>query len=210
MENKLKNIALYIRNSTNEDKQNPETQIRPLKEKCEREGWNFVIFQEFASGAKQSRPELDKMLQRIRAGEFDAIMVWRLDRLGRSLQHLLQLIEEFKNKNVKFISLTEGFDTSTAQGELFFSIAGAFAQFERKLIQERVNAGLDRAKKEGKTLGRPSGSKDKKDRRKSGYWMRWAGKSKQSTHIINSSTKINVNTTETTPQNKQVQKEVIV
>jgi DNA invertase Pin-like site-specific DNA recombinase len=169
-------IAIYVRNSTNEDRQNPETQIRPLKERCLREDWDYEVFQEFASGAKESRPELDKMLQRIRQGDFDAIMVWRLDRLGRSLAHLLQLIEEFKNKKVKFISLTEGFDTSTAQGELFFSIAGAFAQFERKLIQERVNAGLDRAKKEGKTLGRPKGSSDKKVRRKSGYLLRWAGK----------------------------------
>lgn len=176
-------IAIYVRNSTSEERQNPETQIRPLKERCVREGWDYEIFQEFASGAKESRPELDKMLQRIRRGEFDSIMVWRLDRLGRSLAHLLQLIEEFKNKKVKFISLTEGFDTSTAQGELFFSIAGAFAQFERKLIQERVNAGLDRAKKEGKTLGRPKGSKDKKIRRKSGYHLRWAGK-KNTPHKI--------------------------
>lgn len=170
----IKNVAVYIRNSTNEDKQNPETQARPLREKCLRENWTFTIFQEFASGAKESRPELDKMLQRIRNKEFDGVLVWRLDRLGRSLKHLLQLIEEFKKKDVKFISLTEGFDTSTPQGELFFSIAGAFAQFERKLIQERVNAGLSRAKQEGKVLGRPKGSKDGKVRRKSGYWQRWS------------------------------------
>lgn len=167
-------VALYVRNSTSEERQNPETQIRPLKERCEREGWDYVIFQEFASGAKESRPELDKMLQRIRNKEFKAVMVWRLDRLGRSLKHLLQLIEEFKKKNIVFISLTEGFDTKTPQGELFFSIAGAFAQFERKLIQERINAGLKRAKSEGKTFGRPKGSKDKKIRRKSGYWLRWS------------------------------------
>jgi len=169
-------VALYVRNSTNEERQNPETQLRPLRERCERESWEFVIFKEFASGAKESRPELDKMLQRIRKKEFDAVMVWKLDRLGRSLKHLLQLVEEFKKKKVKFISLTEGFDTTTSHGELFFSIAGAFAQFERALIQERVNAGLARAKAEGKKLGRPAGSKDKKVRRKSGYHLRWAGK----------------------------------
>lgn len=167
-------VALYVRNSTNEDRQNPETQLRPLRERCEREGWEYTVFKEFASGAKESRPELDKMLQRIRQREFDAVMVWRLDRLGRSLKHLLQLIEEFKKKDVKFFSLTEGFDTTTPQGELFFSIAGAFAQFERKLIQERVNAGLERAKAEGKILGRPKGSKDKKKRTKSGYYLRWS------------------------------------
>jgi DNA invertase Pin-like site-specific DNA recombinase len=166
-------IALYVRNSTNEDRQNPRTQINPLVQRCEREGWEYEIFQEFASGAKESRPELDRMLQRIRVKEFDSVMVWRLDRLGRSLKHLLQLIEEFRNKGVSFVSLIEGFDTSTPQGELFFHIAGAFAQFERKLIQERINAGLARAKLEGKIMGRPKGSKDKRKRRKSGYWVRW-------------------------------------
>jgi len=95
----IKNIAIYVRNSTNEERQNPETQIKPLKEKCDREKWTYTIFQEFASGSKESRPELDKMLSRVRKNEFDAVLVWRLDRLGRSLKHLLQLIEEFKNKN---------------------------------------------------------------------------------------------------------------
>jgi DNA invertase Pin-like site-specific DNA recombinase len=168
--------ALYIRNSTTEERQNPLTQINPLVDKCKKENWDYVIFQEFASGAKESRPELDKMMSRIRQGEFDAVMVWRLDRLGRSLKHLLQLIEEFKKMKVSFISLTEGFDTGTPQGELFFHIAGAFAQFERRLIQERINAGLDRARGENKQLGRPKGSKDKKIRRKSGYWQRWTKK----------------------------------
>ena len=172
-------VAVYIRNSTNEERQNPENQIRPLRERCEKDGLDFEIFQEFASGAKESRPELDKMLQRIRKGDFSAVMVWRLDRLGRSLKHLLQLVEEFRNKEVTFISLTEGFDTSTPQGELFFHIAGAFAQFERKLIQERINAGLKRAKEDGKKLGRPKGSKDTKRRRKSGYWSRWANERKE-------------------------------
>lgn len=166
-------IALYVRNSTDEERQNPQTQINPLVQKCKAMGWDYEIFQEFASGSKQSRPELDKMMQRIRLGEFNAVMVWKLDRLGRSLQHLLQLIEEFKNKRIAFISLTEGFDTTSTQGRLFMQLLGAFAEFERNLIQERINAGLDRAKKEGITLGRPVGSKDKKLRRKSGYNLRW-------------------------------------
>jgi len=166
-------VALYVRNSINEERQNPQTQINPLVLKCEREGWTYEIFQEFASGSKESRPELDKMLKRIRDKGFNAVLVWRLDRLGRSLKHLLQLIEEFRKKGVAFISLTEGFDTSTPQGELFFHIAGAFAQFERRLIQERINAGLDRARVEGKKLGRPKGSRDTKRRRKSGYYLRW-------------------------------------
>jgi len=169
-------IAIYARNSTTEEKQNPQTQLRPLIEKCEKEEWEYKVFQEFASGAKESRPKLNEMMQEIRDGKFDAVLVWRLDRLGRSLKHLLQLIEEFKSKSISFISMMEGFDTSTPQGELFFHIAGAFAQFERKLIQERINAGLSRVKAEGKKLGRPKGSKDKKRRTKSGYYLRWSKK----------------------------------
>lgn len=169
-------VALYVRNSTTEEKQNPNVQINPLINKCKLEGWDYEIFQEFSSGSTETRPELDKMLKKIRNKEFDAVVVWRLDRLGRSLKHLLQLLEEFRNKKVNFISLTEGFNTSTPQGELFFHIAGAFAQFERKLIQERINAGLNEAKRQGKKLGRPFGSKDKKRRRISGYFNRWLKK----------------------------------
>ncbi len=165
--------AIYVRNSTTEDKQNPQTQLIPLEKFCKDKGWDYIIFQEFASGAKQSRPQLDRMLQRVRGREFNRVLVWKLDRLGRSLQHLLLLMQEFKKRNIEFVSMTEGFDTSTAQGQLFFSIVGAFAQFERSLIQERINAGLDRARKEGKKLGRPKGAKDKKVRKKGGYYLRY-------------------------------------
>ena len=164
-------VAIYIRVSTQD--QTPENQKNPLIEYCNREGLEYEIFEEFASGAKESRPELDKMMQGIRAGKFNKVLVWKLDRLGRSLQHLLLLISEFKNKKIGFISLTEGFDTTTPQGKLFFSIAGAFAEFERQLIVERVKAGLERAKKSGVKLGRRKGSKDKKRRRTSGYVNRW-------------------------------------
>lgn len=168
--------ALYIRNSTSEDRQNPETQLYPLRQYCQDRQLDYEVFQEFASGAKQSRPKLDLMMQGVRSRQFNKVIVWRLDRLGRSLKHLLQLIEEFRNKDVEFISLQEGFNTETAQGELFFNIAASFAQFERALIQERINAGLSRAKAEGKRLGRPKGSKDKKRRRKSGYYQRWSNR----------------------------------
>lgn len=166
--------AIYIRCSTNDEKQNLETQSAPLIEFCKSQGYEYIKYEEFASGAKQSRPQLDLMLQAIRRREIERVVVVRLDRLGRSLKHLLQLIDEFRNRKVTFLSLNEGFDTATPQGELFFHIAGAFAQFERVLIQERVNAGLKRAKAAGKKLGRPMGSKDKGDRRKSGYWLRYA------------------------------------
>ncbi len=171
--------AIYVRNSTTEDKQNPQTQLMPLEKFCKDKSWDYIIFQEFASGAKESRPQLDKMLQRVRGGEFNRVLVWKLDRLGRSLQHLLLLMQEFKKRNVEFVSMTEGFDTSTAQGQLFFSIVGAFAQFERSLIQERIYAGLERAKKEGKHLGRPKGARDSKVRKKGGYYLRFMNQRKE-------------------------------
>lgn len=169
-------VAIYARASTNEEKQNPEIQINPCIDRCIRESWTFEIFKEFASGSKESRPQLDLMLQRIRNKDFNAVMVLRLDRLGRSLPHLLQLVQEFKNKGVDFISLNESFDTTTAHGELFFNIVASMAQFERRLTQERVNEGLAEAKRKGKKLGRPKGSKDKKVRKKSGYYQRWSTK----------------------------------
>ena len=86
---------------------------------------------------------------------FDAVIVWKLDRLGRSLKHLITLIEEFQALGIQFISYTEGMDTTTPAGKLLFNVIGAIAGFERDLIRERVKAGLDRVKKLGKALGRP-------------------------------------------------------
>jgi len=169
-------VAIYARASTNEDRQNPQVQVEPCKARCEREGWPYDVYIEFASGAKESRPELDSLLKQVRNGSYDAVMVLRLDRLGRSLPHLLQLMQEFRKKGVEFISVSENFDTTTAQGELFFNITGSFAQFERRLIQERVNDGLAEARRNGRRLGRPPGRRDSRPRRKSGYYLRWTRK----------------------------------
>ena len=128
-------------------------------------------------------------MQRIRAGEFDIILVFRLDRLGRSLKHLLQLVEEFKNLRVRVIFQEQQLDTETSQGMFFLQIFGAVAEFERQLIRERIKDKLKyidgMIEKDGfyisesgrkiKKRGRPEGSKDSKERRKSGYWLRWAG-----------------------------------
>ncbi len=135
---------------------------------------------DFASGSKDSRPQLDVMMQRLRAKEFDVLMVLRLDRLGRSLQHLLQLIQEFRNLNVRFVSVTQGFDTETPQGRFFLQVIGAVAEFERELIRERINDKLKVLKAQGKKLGRSKGSKDKKERKKGGYYMRYIQKSSSS------------------------------
>ena len=111
------------------------------------------IFSDKTSGSKDKRVGLDKALEFLKDG--DTLVVWKLDRLGRSLAHLISVITDLKNRNVSFLSITEGMDTTTASGELFFHIFGALAQFERLMIQERVNAELAAARKRGRIGGRP-------------------------------------------------------
>lgn len=118
------------------------------------------IFFDKTSGAKDKRVGLDKAIEFLKEG--DTLVVWKLDRLGRSLAHLINVITDLKNKNISFVSITEGMDTTTASGELFFHIFGALAQFERSLIQERVKAGLEAAKLRGKVGGRPRVIDDEK------------------------------------------------
>ena len=172
-------VGIYVRVSTKD--QTTLNQELELEKYCERSEYEIykIYKDEGVSGTKTSREGLDLMLQDMRKKYFDAIVVWKLDRLGRSVQHLLQLLQEFQNKNVRLIITETNIDTSTPQGKFFFTIIGAFAELEREIIRDRIYAGLDRAKKQGKSLGRPKGSKDKKRRRKSGYWLRWSGKSKK-------------------------------
>lgn len=112
------------------------------------------IFTDVASGAKAHRPELDHMLDLLREG--DAVVVWKLDRLGRSMQNLVDLMTMFDNRGVQFRSLTESIDTSTPGGTLVFNIFGSLAQFERDLIRERTYAGLEAARARGRKGGRPA------------------------------------------------------
>ena len=118
------------------------------------------IFSDKTSGSKDKRVGLDKALEFLKDG--DTLVVWKLDRLGRSLAHLISVITDLKSKNISFVSITEVMDTTTASGELFFHIFGALAQFERSLIQERVKAGLESAKQRGITGGRPRAINDEK------------------------------------------------
>ena len=167
--------SIYCRVSTQD--QSLEQQKHACIDYCTQHNWQYEVFEEKISGAKQSRPEIDKMLQRVRSGEFSSVVVWKLDRLGRSTLHLIQLIEEFRNKNIQFIAVTQNIDTASPQGKFFLTVLAAFAELERELIKERTNARIDHLKAQGKTLGRPTGSKDTKERRKSGYWLRWTKKS---------------------------------
>lgn len=111
------------------------------------------VFTEKASGTLDERPELERMLDHLRAG--DAVVVWRLDRLGRSLRHLIKVVSQLETRGVGFRSLTEGIDTGTAGGKLVFHLFGALAEFERALISERTVAGLAAARARGRKGGRP-------------------------------------------------------
>jgi DNA invertase Pin-like site-specific DNA recombinase len=144
----MENLFGYARVSTEE--QNLEPQLLALKKAgCAEER----IFVDKVSGVKSSRPGLDQCLRRLQSG--DTLVVWRLDRLGRSMAHLVNLIEELKERGVGFKSLCDGaIDTTTASGELIFNIFSSLAQFERRLIQERTAAGLLAARARGKVGGR--------------------------------------------------------
>lgn len=168
--------GLYCRVSTAE--QHTDNQEVALREYCDRNDYEvYECYTDVITGAKATRPGLDRMLQDMRKGKFNAIIVWKFDRLGRSTKHLLQVLEELDNRNVRLIATTQGIDTGTPMGKLFYTILAGFAEMERALMIERVNLSIDRAKKEGKTLGRPVGAKDKKPRNRLGYWKRY-GKTK--------------------------------
>ena len=169
-------VAIYVRVSTKD--QTTLNQELELKKFCERSNYEIykIYKDEGISGSMTSREGLDLMLQDMRQKYFNAIIVWKLDRLGRSVQHLLQILEELKNKDIRLICTDINIDTETPQGKFFFTIIGAFAELEREIIRERIFLGLDRAKKQGKSLGRPKGAKDKKPRNKLGYWKRHSKK----------------------------------
>lgn len=112
------------------------------------------VFTDHVSGVKESRPELDRLLEQARAG--DTVVVWRLDRLGRSLRHLIEVVEDLSGQGVGFRSITESIDTTTSGGRLIFHVFGALAEFERDLIRERTLAGLESARARGRMGGRPT------------------------------------------------------
>ncbi|MCL5024825.1 MAG: recombinase family protein [Nitrospirae bacterium] len=148
--------ALYARCSTHDKGQDPELQLSPLREYCQRRG--LTIAGEYVdngiSGIKDRRPQLDRLMEAARKRQIDLILVWKLDRFGRSLKQLVTALDELSGLGVGFISYQDNLDLTTPQGRLMFHIIGAMAEFERELIRERVKAGLDNAKRKGKRLGR--------------------------------------------------------
>jgi DNA invertase Pin-like site-specific DNA recombinase len=148
-------IGIYARVSTKD--QSCELQVRDLRAYCTAR--RFQLVREYVdvgqSGAKDSRPELNILMDDARKRQFDAIVVWRFDRFARSTKHLLLALEEFRSLGIQFISYQENIDTSSALGQALFTIVSAVAQLERDLIRERVSAGIRNARANGKRLGRP-------------------------------------------------------
>ena len=159
-------IGIYARVSTKD--QSCELQVRDLRSYCAARGFDLV--REYVdvgqSGAKDSRPELNKLMDDARKRQFDAIVVWRFDRFARSTKHLLSALEEFRGLGIQFISYQENIDTCSALGQALFTIVSAVAQLERDLIRERVSAGIRDARANGKKLGRPKTSVDYEEMRK--------------------------------------------
>jgi DNA invertase Pin-like site-specific DNA recombinase len=155
-------VALHARVSTADKGQDPELQLSELREYAERRG--LVVYAEFVdhgvSGSRESRPELDRMMGDAQNRRFDVLAVWKIDRLGRSLKHLVVTLAELDSLGVSFVSLKDNLDMSTPSGRLMFQIIGAMGEFEKSLIQERVRAGLRHARSKGKRLGRPKKSVD--------------------------------------------------
>jgi DNA invertase Pin-like site-specific DNA recombinase len=149
--------AIYARVSTLNANQDPSMQTRELKEYCERRGWQVFdcYVDNGVSGKKDSRPQLNRMMQDAHERRFDVVVVWRFDRFARSVSHLLRALENFNALEIQFVSLTEQVDTSTPMGKMVFTVLGAVAELERNLIVERVRAGLRHARAKGKRLGRP-------------------------------------------------------
>ncbi len=155
--------AIYARVSTTNNGQSPEMQLRELKEYCERRGWKIAgeYVDTGISGAREKRPELDRLMADAHRRRFDAVVVWKFDRFARSVSHLLRALETFKALGIEFVSLSEQVDTSTPTGRMIFTVLGAVAELERSLIAERVRAGLRNARAKGKKLGRPRKAVDR-------------------------------------------------
>jgi len=152
----IQQVGLYARVSTLSE-QDPAMQLQELREYAARRGWTIAeeYIDKGVSGAKESRPALNRLMADAHSRRLDAVLVWKIDRFGRSLRHLVNALAELDAYGVAFVSLKDHLDLSTPSGRLTFQIVAAMAEFERTLIQERVRAGLQNARRKGKKLGRP-------------------------------------------------------
>src|SRR5437879_6560400 len=150
-------VAIYARVSTTNHGQDVNLQTRDLEQFAQARGWLLVdsYLDIGISGAKDKRPELNRLMADAKRRKVDVVLVWKLDRFGRSLRHLVNALAEFESLGIAFVSLSDNLDLSTASGRLMFNIIGAMAEFERELIRERVKAGIRNARAKGRQIGRP-------------------------------------------------------
>jgi DNA invertase Pin-like site-specific DNA recombinase len=155
-------VAIYARVSTTNHGQDASLQTCETRQFVEARGWKLAdeYVDKGVSGAKDSRPELNRLMADAKRRKFDVVLVWKLDRFGRSLRHLVNALAEFESLGIAFVSLSDNLDLSTASGRLMFNIIGAMAEFERELIRERVRAGMKNARAKGTRIGRPRANVD--------------------------------------------------
>ena len=163
---KNKRAAIYARVSTVGAGQDPGMQLKELREYCERRGWEVAgeYVDAGISGAVDSRPQLNRLMDDAHRRVVDCIVCWKFDRFARSTSHLLRALETFRNLGIDFISVTEQIDTSTPTGKMVFTILASVGEIERSLCVERVKAGMRNARAKGKLIGRPPLRKFSRDR----------------------------------------------
>lgn len=158
----IKRVAVYARVSTLNHGQDPELQLGELREYAAHRGWR--ITEEYVdngvSGAKESRPALNRLMNDAKQRKFDVVSVWKLDRFGRSVRHVLVALSELEALGITFVSLKDNLDLGSPTGRFMFQIIAAFGELERAMTVERVKAGLQNAKRKGKKLGRPRAEAD--------------------------------------------------
>jgi len=149
-------VVAYARVSTSNHHQDPEVQLKDIREHCQRKGWELseVYVDKGISGTKASRPQLNRLMADADQKKFEAVIVWKFDRFAWSTSHLLNSLQTFRNLGIEFVSLTEGVDTSTAVGRLVFTILAGVAEMERSVTVERIKAGLRHAKTKGHLPGK--------------------------------------------------------
>jgi len=149
-------VAIYARVSTTGKGQNPETQLLELRKYCQDRGWSYTEYTDSGvSGANMDRPALNRLQKDIHYHRINTVIIWKFDRLARNTRELLNLADDWGKRGVDLISTTERIDTTSPGGRAIFAIMAVIAEFERAVLVERVNAGLLRARKEGRRLGRP-------------------------------------------------------
>ena len=159
-------VAIYCKASAQDER--PERQRADLEEYAKRMGYEYEVFEEKESG-RGTRPIKQSLLKRLRAKEFDGLLIWKLDRWAKNLSELIPEIKDLLIKNIAIISLMDGIDLSNETTRQSFHVLAAFIEFERESVRERVVLGLERAKRAGKKLGRPFGARDRNSRQKRDY-----------------------------------------